>query len=242
MTEDKKTLPTDFSESSLPGRFEESNYGYFDHEQTKPKNKIIWIAVIIFSLVSASVFTYYFTNQQDIDNKILQNTIKNPEQMLIQKYNIGEYGSDHAHAAIAIFIENEALNFGLPQFQLKSKYIHFENNNPYLIHRHATGVPLEMLFTSIGIKITPDCIILNDDNEPNIINHKFCLQENKSLFFYVNGQKYDNISQYVINHGDRILISFGTEDAIPSQIQYLQSLKIYNIPKSGPPFEDQISL
>ena len=59
---------------------------------------------------------------------------------------------------MAMFIHGDMIDFGLESFQLKSKYIHFENHNSYLTHRHTTGVPLEMLFDSIGIEITKECI------------------------------------------------------------------------------------
>jgi len=43
---------------------------------------------------------------------------------------VGEYGSDHTHATIAVFVDSEQINFGLLQFQISSKYIHFEAHNP----------------------------------------------------------------------------------------------------------------
>ena len=70
-------------------------------------------------------------NQSEIDSRIIQNSLTyDPEKKLVDQYGVGEYGSDHAHAAIAVFIDGEKLNFAHPQFQLTSKYIHFENHNP----------------------------------------------------------------------------------------------------------------
>ena len=175
--ENDKTLPKDFdSDYSLPGRLEESNSEYFDTEpvKSKSKNNKIMIIVIASIIVSSGFFSYYFMNQNEIDSKIIQNTIRlDPERSLIKQYGVGEYGSDHAHAAIAVFIDGEQLNFDLQQFQLSSRFIHFENHNPYLIHKHATGVPLEMLFISLGMKITSDCIILNYDESAYNKNGRF---------------------------------------------------------------------
>ena len=98
-------------------------------------------------------------NQNEIDSQIVQNTLNiSPEQILANQYNVGKYGSDHAHAAILVVLDGEQLNFGLPQFQLSSKYIHFEDHNPYLIHKHATGT-IRNAFVSIGLEITQDCIL-----------------------------------------------------------------------------------
>lgn len=243
MSEDsKRTLPVDFnSDDSLPGRFEESNNSeYFDVESTHPRPKnIAIIAVVVASvIISSGFFVYYFMNQNDIDSQIIHNTLNiDPERKLINQYGVGEYGSDHAHAAITVFVHDELINFGLPQFQLSSKYIHFENHNPYLIHKHATNVPMEMLFASLGMKITNDCIILNydrsaDDNKTS----RFCTGEDQSLMFYVNGKKYPDISKYVLKHNDRILISLGNEKSLSKHLGYLDSLKILDVPKKTPQY------
>ena len=244
MPEDNdKTLPKDFDlDYSLPGRFEESNSEFFDAEQvsSKSKSRTIMIIAIASVIVSSGFFSYYFMNQNEIDSKIIQNTIHvDPEKSLIKKYGVGEYGSDHAHAAIAVFLDGEQVNFGLQQFQISSRFIHFENHNPYLIHKHATGVPLEMLFASLGMKITSDCIILNYDKSDANKNSRFCNEENQFLVFYVNGEKYNSdISQYVFEHNDRIMISFGDNKSISRHLEYLESLDIFDVPKKTPLYSE----
>ena len=240
MPEDNdKILPKDFdSDYSLPGRFEESNSEYFDVEpvKPKPKNNTLLIIGISFVLFSSVFFAYYFLNQDEIDSQIIQNTLRvDPEKKLVNQYGVGEYGSEHAHAAIAVFVDGEQLNFAQPQFQLSSKYIHFENHNPYLIHKHATDVPLEMLFASFGMKITSDCIILSYDESTDIKTGRFCTGQDQSLVFYVNGEEYYDISQYVLEHNDRILVSFGDAESISKHLAYLESLKIFDVPKSTLP-------
>jgi len=242
LTEDnEKTLPKDFdSDYSLPGRFEESNSEYFDvgSVKSKPKNGVILVIAVAFVIVSSGFFSYYFMNQNEIDSRIIQNIINvDPEKNLVNQYGVGEFGSDHAHAAIAVFVDGEQLNFGLPQFQLSSRYIHFENHNPYLIHKHATSVPLEMLFASFGMRITQDCIILNYDESADIKTGRFCTGQDQSLAFYVNKEEYYfDISQYVLEHNDRILVSFGDVESISKHLTYLESLKILDIPKKTPQY------
>ena len=243
MPEDnEKTLPKDIdTDYSLPGRFEESNSEYFDVESTKskPKNRGILVFAVAFVIISSGFFSYYFMNQNEIDSRIIQNINVDPEKKLVNQYGVGEYGSDHAHAAITVFVDGEQLNFGLPQFQVSSRYIHFENHNPYLIHKHATGVPLEMLFASFGMKITQDCIILNYDVSADIKSGRFCSGQDQSLVFYVNGEEYySDISQYVLEHNDRILVSFGDAESISKHLAYLESLKILDIPKKTPQYSE----
>ncbi len=208
----EKTLPKDY-DVYLPGRFEESNSELPSESipESKPKSRGLSIAILLFAVFSVGIFSYYFINQADIDEQIIQNM--DPRESLANQYSIGEFGSDHAHAAIVVIIDEKQVNFAQQQFQISSKYIHFENNNPYLIHKHATGVPLEMLFVSFGMK--DNCI----SNEPCIV--------------YLNGERYySDILQYEIKHNDRILISVG-EIENSKYLKYLESLKIFDVPKKS---------
>ncbi|QLH06726.1 hypothetical protein [Nitrosopumilus ureiphilus] len=237
-----KILPKDIdSDYSLPGRLEESNSDTCDSESVKPKSHTrVFLSIMVLSIVvSSGFYSFYFLNQTDIDSQIIENTLNlTPEQILANQYGVGDYGSEHAHAAIAVIVDNTKLNFGLPQFQLSSKYIHFENDNSYLIHKHATNVPLDMLFSSFGMEFTSDCIILNN-NESSIKNKKFCAEQDQSLVFYVNGEEYpSDITQYVFQHNDRILISLGNEESISKHLKHLESLEIFDIPNNAPEYSE----
>lgn len=229
-----KTLPKDGSDFSLPGRIEESNSAYFDGPiepeveiAAKPKSRTLVIAAAIFVIVSVGFFSYYFMNQSDIDSQILDSTLPmSQEQKMVSQYGVGEFGSDHDHAALAMFVEGSQINFGMPQFQLQSKYIHFENHNPYLIHKHATNVPLKMLFASFGLEITSQCLVFSYKT-----GEEFCADSENSLTFVINGKYYSDISEYEIKHNDRILISFGDSELVSEQLEYLESLEIHDIPK-----------
>jgi hypothetical protein len=238
-SDDQKTLPKDIdSDFSLPGRSEESNSTHFDAppEKPKPKSRGLYVMVIALMIVASGFFSYYFMNQNEIDSQIIQNTlIVDPEKKLIAQYGVGSYGSEHSHGVIVIFVNGEQLNFDQPQFQLASRYIHFENHNSYLLHKHATGAPMEMFFTSLGIKITPDCMELNYFVEIN--SDRFCSDQNQSLRFFVNGKPYhSDLSQYVFEKNDRILVSFGDVKSITEQIKYLDSLKFFDVPEKAPQY------
>lgn len=238
MDENKdQTLPKDLnSDYSLPGRLEESNPEYFNLETAQPKSnpKVFLIIIVSFIVISSTFFSFYFLNQNEIDSQIIENTL-DLEQILSNKYDIGEYGSDHAHAAIVVIVNNTKLNFSLPQFQITSKFIHFENGNSYLIHKHATGVPLEMLFSSFGMNIISNCMFLKSDSTSYVKTKKFCIQENQYLLYYVNGKEYhSDITRYEIHHNDRILISLGNMESIPKQLEHLESLEIFDIPNKTP--------
>jgi len=221
-----KILPSENSDYSMPGRIEESNFGYEIPVQPKPKNRSLTIAGIAFLLVSAGFFAYYFINQDMIDSQIMDNTeFKSIEEKMVIHYGVGEFGSDHTHAAIAVFVDDVQLNFGLPDFQLQSKYIHLESNNPYQIHKHATGVPLDMLFSSFGMNLSSECIRTH--------NAEHCINSENSLVFMVNEKIYSDITTYELKHNDRILISYGDPEDVTMQLRYLDSLEIHDLPKQN---------
>ena len=240
-----KTLPNDDSDFSLPGRIEESDSAYFGEqhratqsevpadarEDSRTKGKALAISAIVFAAISAGFFSYYFLNQDDIDSQILYNAgFKTLEEKMAEHYGIGKFGSAHAHAAIAVYIDGNQLDFGMPQFQLQSRYIHFENENPYQIHKHATGVPLHMLFTSFGMEIKDDCINLRFLND---LPERYCANDGKSLTLMVNGKPHSSIVRYEINHNDRILISLGSIESVSEQQRLLESLEIHDVPKKN---------
>lgn len=237
MPEDtKKTLPIESnSDTSLPGRFEESNSILEHTESPKTGNRWILISITLFAIISTVFFGYYFLNQDQIDAKISENIDIYPEKKDIPQNNIGEYGSDHDHAALMIVVDGEQVNFGLSQFQLTDKFIHFEDGNPYLIHKHATGVSLGMLFQSLKIKITPECIMFENIESKNTA--QYCVSDNQISTVYLNGKIYPlDIYQYEVKHGDRILIYFGNSESISKSIKYLESLEIFDIPKKIPQY------
>ena len=115
---EEKTLPKDY-DVYLPGRFEESNSELPSESipksipESKPKSRGLTIAIVLFAIFSVGIFSYYFINQSDIDEQIIQNM--DPQEILANQYNIGEFGSDHAHAAIVVIIDEKQVNFALPQ-------------------------------------------------------------------------------------------------------------------------------
>ena len=230
-----KALPKDGDDYSLPGRFEEANVSFFSAPRTEPpsKNRGLYVMGIVFVVIGIGFFSYYFMNQDNIDSRIIQNTlVRDPEKKLVNEYDVGKFGSEHSHAAMAVFVNNKRVDFSHDRFQLTSKYIHLENHNSYLIHKHATGAPLEMLFVSMGIKINTQCIIFNYYSEAK---RNFCSDGDNSLVFFVNGVPYSsNLSNYVFEHGDRILISYGDKSNLIKQFEYLDSLKITDPPKKIP--------
>jgi len=122
----------------------------------------------------------------------------------------GKLGGEHEHASLLVRIFADKFDFSVPTYQIKSSWIHFEESDGTTIHRHASGVTLSYLFETINIIIDDQCYLFPDGRQ-------FCTNEDYSLKYYLNHKSVDSINDYVIQDGDRILITFGNET--PEQIE-----------------------
>ena len=140
----------------------------------------------------------------------------------------GKLGGEHEHASLLVRIFDDKFDFSVPSYQIKSSWIHFEESDGTTIHRHSSGVSLEYLFDSLNLtvgKVSVDGILKDCFAFPESDGRKFCTNEDYSLKFYINHQAVSEIKDYVIEDGDRILISYGNEgeEQINEQLMQLDS-------------------
>ena len=130
----------------------------------------------------------------------------------------GKLGSEHEHASLLVRIFGDKFDFSSPAYQIKSSWIHFEDSDGTTIHRHASGVTLDYLFANLGIGIDSECYKFPDGRH-------FCTNEDYSLKYYINHQIVKDISGYVFEEGDRVLITYGNEtpEQIEEQLKELDS-------------------
>ena len=135
--------------------------------------------------------------------------------------NAGKLGAEHIHASMLVKIFGDKFDFSTPNYQVKTPWIHFENQDGDTIHRHSTGVELEFLFNSMNIAVDDKCFVFPDGRQ-------FCTNEDYSLKFYVNQQLVKDLREYIVQEDDRILITYGNEDqlAIDSQLAELNAQAI----------------
>lgn len=129
----------------------------------------------------------------------------------------------HEHATILVRILGDKFDFSGSEFHLQDPKINFEQTEPSLIHRHSNDAILGFLFETFGMHLSSECIVVPEGEE-------FCNDGDNSLKFYVNDEKEDDISKYLISEDDRILISYGpeTEKEIAEQLEELESMAQYN--------------
>ena len=135
--------------------------------------------------------------------------------------NAGKLGAEHIHASMLVSIFGDKFDFSTPNYQVKTPWIHFENQDGDTIHRHSTGVELEFLFNSMNIATDENCFVFPDGRQ-------FCTNEDYSLKFYINQQLVEDIRKYIVQEDDRILITYGNEDqlAIDKQLAELNAQAI----------------
>ncbi len=127
------------------------------------------------------------------------------------KEGLGAVGSQHVHSDIKVYLDGKAIDFSQPRYQLKSQHVHMEGGDGDVIHVHATGVKMGYFLSTLNIKFNETCIVM--DNGRN-----YCSSENKTLRFYVNDNANDDWENYVMQSTDRILISYGNETNLTSQL------------------------
>ena len=181
----------------------------FSAKRTAQKRSVTLKALGILSVVAAiSAYASYefITSTGDVPGA--------PE-------NAGKLGGEHIHASTLVRIFGDKFDFSLPNYQIKSSWIHFENQDGDTIHRHSSGVELEFLFNSLGIGIDENCFTFPD-------GRAFCTNEDYSLKYFINHKEVNGIGEYVVMEEDRILISYGpdNESAIEKQLSELDSQMI----------------
>ncbi len=143
------------------------------------------------------------------------------------KSTIGILGSQHIHADWKVYINGKALDDTILEplsmdmskmdNSITSSFIHLDKGAPApektgdTLHMHATGMPLWIFFRSIGMDFNKNCLTMAG-------GQKFCNDGKNTLKFYVNGKSSSEWENYVFKDLDRILISYGEETNLRSQL------------------------
>ncbi|MGI0061880.1 MAG: protein-disulfide isomerase [Nitrosotalea sp.] len=133
----------------------------------------------------------------------------------------GTLGNVNIHAGILTMIYGQQFDYSSSAYQVKNAYIDFEKDDGETIHMHAANVTLGFLFNSLHIGLTDKCFTFPD-------SRNFCTDDKYSLKFFVNHHQLQDISNYVINENDRILISYGNENStqIDAQLAKVDSFTL----------------
>lgn len=117
----------------------------------------------------------------------------------------------HIHADFKAYIDDKAVDFSVPMYQLRDKYVHVEDGVGELIHIHKKGITIGNFFETLDIGFNKTCLIIP-------MRGSYCNTDDKKLSFYVNGIENNEFDSYEIKDLDRILVSYG-EGGIKDQLE-----------------------
>jgi hypothetical protein len=207
MKQNKKKDNNSKKDRALDPKKKREDKSYFAVTRKRRNRNLMIIVPAVAALLAIMAFSVFYYSEN----------LEKPS------HKFGALGSEHVHAAFAVKINGVKLNFSQEKYQVRSKYIHVENNDGNTLHRHATGVPVGEFFKSIGMNVTDSCFTL--ENGTN-----YCSNGNSNLEFYINGNKTDSIANYVIKDDDRILIVYGNKNKMETD-QDLDALRLTEIKK-----------
>lgn len=125
--------------------------------------------------------------------------------------NVGAVGSTHIHTDLAVYMN------GINMMPLNSKYFVKASNSHmeggpgagFVVHVHASNLPLGMFLDSLGMKLGADCFRTDT-------GIKYCNDGANTLKMFVKHwgggwEAKGEFDRYVIQDLDKILVSYGSE-------------------------------
>jgi len=114
----------------------------------------------------------------------------------------GALGEEHAQAKLVVTVYDSKFDFSLPQFQMQSPWIRFEDDET--IHRYSTGVQLGFLFDTLGLSGQ------NDECYKFQGGKVYCKNAYFTFKFLINDQQVSetDLRKYVLQDGDEILVVY----------------------------------
>lgn len=184
------------------------------------KNKKLWLILLITVFVGGF---YWFLNS------------KHQEESYTATKSSDEV---HVHSDFMMYLNDERVRFTDDKYQSYKDHVmmedfHFHDGSDEVIHRHADGLTLAVFLGSLGYTFTQDCLT----NDAGAI---FCADDKNVLRLYVNNQIIEDVTSYIPQDSDRILVYYGTPDN-PKLADYLSEITSnaciysYTCPEKGTP-------
>ena len=111
-------------------------------------------------------------------------------------------------------------------YQMQDPHIFFSDGDGNTIHRYHEDATMELLFNSMDVGIEDQCYVF--PKSTGYPSDHFCVNDDYSLKYFINGKPVSGILDYIIQDNDRILIIFGneTDKQIQEYFSQLNSIKI----------------
>lgn len=114
----------------------------------------------------------------------------------------GYMGSAHEHLFFRVDVFNQTVDFSQRRFQLRSKYVHFENRDGQVLHLHADNVELDYALETLGFGLSTNCLTFGTTVH--------CTNSTHELEVWVDGERLgDDATEYDLSQGDNVIIRYG---------------------------------
>lgn len=144
------------------------------------------------------------------------NYIKQPSQQIPQGNILKEI---NYQASFKIYTNGTLRDFSSEKYHNRSEDVFITSENPNIVHVRKEGITWDDFFKTLPnpMKLSKDCLVTGTGQE-------FCTDTKASLKFYLNGRMDINFLSKEIMDGDKVLITYGSEDESEIKIQ-LKSLE-----------------
>ena len=127
----------------------------------------------------------------------------------------GAPGAQHWHASLIVHVNGRVFDFRDDKYMLQSKLVHFEDDDPFVVHKHTTGVTIPYFLSTLKVFLDASCIEFQNID----IAEKYCTNATNTLRFLVNGVEVPDPVRYDIKHNDRYLVYYGPLSGV--QLKFL---------------------
>ena len=179
-------------------------------------NKFLLLIIVIIVMGIGSVFTFNkLGSKPSVKTPLLllptpvPKAVTQPTQSALVDYE----------AAFAIYTNGIFRVFTAAMYHNLSEDVFIQTDNPNIVHVKKSGITWDYFFNTLPFSVTKDCLITGT-------KETFCANQTKSLKFYLNGERFDNLLNTEIKPDDKALITYGDkEDAeIARQLEKLSSI------------------
>lgn len=123
-------------------------------------------------------------------------------------------------ASFAIFTNGTFRIFTAAMYHNRPSDVFIEASNPNIVHVKKAGITWDEFFKTLPMKLTRDCLTTGT-------GQTFCTSSSQTLKFYLNGRQASNALAKIIESGDQLLVTYGseTDEQIEKQFQQVPSIK-----------------
>lgn len=118
-------------------------------------------------------------------------------------------------ASFAIFTNGTFRIFSASMYHNLSSEVFIEAKNPNIVNVTKKGITWNDFFSTLPMKLTKQCLTTGT-------GQTFCTNNQGELKFYINARKDDEALNKIIQPGDKLLVSYGTESDEELDSQFAQ--------------------